>query len=268
MHVDEKTSNYRNSYITTQQTPMDLLSRIRVVLVGTKHPGNIGSAARAMKTMGLRELVLVAPHAFPDERAEALAVGAADILAQARVVSTLAEAVADCARVVASSARPRHIQVATSEPRVWAQSLAASGTVGRVALLFGRERTGLSNEELDFAQELVTIPTAPDYSSLNIAAAVQIFSYELRLASGAASPEIPEHVPAPQADLERFYVHLEEVLIRTQFLNPDNPRLLMRRLRRLYARAAPDMNEVNILRGILTSVQDSLARVGARNPEA
>lgn len=239
---------------------MSLLSRIRVVLVGTQHPGNIGAAARAMKTMGLRELALVTPAAFPDPRAEAMAVGAADLLAQARVCASLDEALADCAFVAATTARPRHISALSYTPRDWAQRLAAGENAGRIALLFGRERTGLTNQEIERAQELVAIPTAQAYTSLNLAAAVQIVGYELLLAAGAAAQELPTHEPVGHAEMERFYVHLEQVLIRTRFLDPANPRLLMRRLRRLYGRAAPDANEMNILRGILTSVTDALAR--------
>jgi len=239
---------------------MNLLSRIRVVLVGTQHPGNIGSAARAMKTMGLSELVLVAPESFPDPRADALAVGAVDLLQQARVCATLDEALADCTRVAATTARQRHISALSLEPREWAQRLAAGGHAGRIALVFGRERTGLTNAEVDRAQELVVIPTGGEYTSLNLAAAVQIVAYELLLAAGAAPLELPPHEPVDQVEMERFYVHLEEVLVRTQFIDRTNPRLLMRRLRKLFGRAAPDANEMNILRGILTSVTDALER--------
>ena len=239
---------------------MSLLSRIRIVLVGTQHPGNIGSAARAMKTMGLRELVLVQPASFPDPRADALAVNADDVLAQARVCATLDEALAGCNRVAATTARQRHISALAYTPRDWAQRLAASEHAGHIALLFGRERTGLTNEEVDLAQEVVVIPTGGEYSSLNLASAVQILSYELLLAAGSAPLELPAHEPVGHEDMERFYVHLEEVLARTQFIDRTNPRLLMRRLRKLYARAAPDANEMNILRGILTSVIDALER--------
>ncbi|MDR3414954.1 MAG: RNA methyltransferase [Nevskia sp.] len=239
---------------------MSLLSRIRVVLVGTQHPGNIGSAARAMKTMGLSALVLVAPEAFPDPRADALAVGAVDLLQRARVCATLDEAVADCTRVAAATARPRHISAPVYTPREWVQRLAASEHAGQVALVFGRERTGLTNQEVDRAQELVAIPTGGEYTSLNLAAAVQILAYELLLASGASPLELPVHEPVDQVEMERFYTHLEAILVRTQFLDRTNPRLLMRRLRKLYGRAAPDANEMNILRGILTSVTDALER--------
>lgn len=239
---------------------MSLLSRIRVVLVGTQHPGNIGSAARAMKTMGLHNLVLVAPEIFPDPRADALAVGAVDLLEKARICANLDEALAGCTRVAATTARQRHISAQTYQPREWAQRLAASDMAGDIALLFGRERTGLTNEEIDRAQELIAIPTSADYTSLNMASAVQILCYELLLVAGASPLELPVHEPVDQTEMERFYVHLEQILARTQFIDRTNPRLLMRRLRKLYGRAAPDSNEMNILRGILTSVTDALER--------
>jgi len=247
---------------------MSLLSRIRVVLVGTQHPGNIGSAARAMKTMGLKRLVLVAPESFPDPRADALAVGAVDLLEQAQVCASLDEALAGCTRVAATTARQRHISAPGFTPREWAQRLAASELAGDVALMFGRERTGLYNEEVDRAQELVHIPTSADYTSLNMASAVQIVSYELLLAAGESPLELPVHEPVDQVEMERFYVHLEEILARTQFIDRTNPRLLMRRLRKLYGRAAPDANEMNILRGILTSVTDALERERKKAPQA
>ena len=246
---------------------MSLLSRIRVVLVGTQHPGNIGSAARAMKTMGLHNLVLVAPEIFPDPRADALAVGAVDLLEKARICADLDEALAGCTRVAATTARPRHISAQPYQPREWAQRLVQTDVAGDIALMFGRERTGLTNEEIDRAQELIAIPTSADYTSLNLASAVQILSYELLLAAGASTLELPVHEPVDQIEMERFYVHLEQILARTQFIDRTNPRLLMRRLRKLYGRAAPDANEMNILRGILTSVTDALERERVKAPK-
>lgn len=236
------------------------LSRVRIVLVGTQHPGNIGAAARAMKNMGLADLALVSPHRFPDPRADAMASNATDLLATATVHADLASALQDCARVYATTARSRSLAVPVVTPREAAEQLRSGSFEGRVAVLFGRERTGLTNAELDFAQQIIAIPTAAEYPSLNIAAAVQIVSYELGVAGGAQAPAGEPHVPVAQADMERFYTHLEQVLVQTRFLNPDNPRLLMRRLRRLYARAAPDANEMNILRGMLTAVQDTIRR--------
>ena len=237
---------------------MDLLSRIRVVLVEPRHPGNIGSAARAMMNMGLLELVLVAPARFPDPEATALAAGAESVLDRARICTTLEEAVADCSRVIATTARVRHVAIPFSTPRECAEKLATGAYGGSIALVFGRERTGLTNEELDSAQEAIAIPTDPVYGSMNLAAAVQIVCYEMRIAAGARLPELPEHVPVGQQALEHFYGHLERVILRTGFLDPDKPRFIMRRLRRLFGRAAPDDQEMAILRGILTSVEESL----------
>jgi TrmH family RNA methyltransferase len=236
----------------------NLLSRIRIVLVAPQHPGNIGSAARAMKTMGLRELVLVDPREFPHAEATALAAGADDVLEAAKVFMTLEEAVADCSHVAATTARQRYVATPLQQPREWASRLAQVAPTGTIALLFGRERTGLTNEELDHAREGVIIPADPAFSSLNLAAAVQILCYELRLADGAPSEAIAEHQPVSQAALEHFFGHLERVLIRTRFLDPAAPRFIMRRMRRLFSRSAPDEHEANILRGILGAIEETL----------
>lgn len=236
-----------------------LSARVRIILVGPQHPGNIGAAARAMKNMGLRDLTLVAPRKFPDTEATARAVGAADLLEQARVCNTLKQAVADCSRVAATTARSRYISQPVFTPREWAEHHAARPQCGRIALLFGRERVGLSNEELDLCQEIITVPIDPDYPSLNLAQAVQVLCYELRLTQPRlASSE--NHLSVDQAEMERFYEHLQRTLVDIQFLNPDQPRLLMRRLRVLFSRAAPEANEMNILRGILTAVEQSRSR--------
>ena len=216
-----------------------------------------------MKNMGLADLALVAPRRFPHAEAVAMASNAGDILESAKVFATLPEALADCARVVATTARPRSLSAPVTTPREWAARHAAEGLPGRVAVVFGRERTGLTNQELEHAQELMVIPTATEYSSLNLAAAVQIVAYELRASVGTPIGREDAHEPVTQDEMERFYAHLERVLVSTRFLNPDNPRLLMRRLRRLYGRAAPDANEMNILRGILTSVEESISRAPA-----
>lgn len=236
------------------------LDRIRFVLVGTSHAGNIGACARAMKTMGLRRLVLVAPQQFPDPEATARAVGAEDVLADAVVCADLDEAIADCQLVVGTSARGRRIPWPQLAPDEAAERLVGAGHDQRVAVLFGRERTGLTNDELDRCQLLVNIPTDPDFSSLNLAAAAQVMAYELRRAF-LRSPRGPQGSEdmlgeplASVADIQRFYEHLERVLIETGFLDPANPRLLMRRLTRLFNRVELTTNEVNILRGILTSV--------------
>ncbi|MGD8378544.1 MAG: tRNA (cytosine(32)/uridine(32)-2'-O)-methyltransferase TrmJ [Gammaproteobacteria bacterium] len=231
-----------------------MLNNIRIVLVGTSHPGNIGAAARAMKTMGLSRLILVAPDRFPDPEAVALASGAEDVLRDARQVETLDQALIGCRWVAGASARQRRLSWPELDPRECAERARQEAVAGDVALVFGRERTGLTNEELDLCHHLVHIPANPEYSSLNLAAAVQVLSYELRMA-GRPAAATDEHEPAPSEELERFFAHLETVLVRMEFLDPDNPRHLMRRLRRLYHRARPDRNEINILRGILTAVE-------------
>jgi len=229
---------------------------VRIILVGTTHPGNIGAVARAMKNMGLRDLVLVGPRFFPHEDATARASGAEDILGSARVAVSLDDALADCVYVAGASARPRTIEWPGMEPRECAEKLTAEQAGGVVAVVFGPENSGLTNEDLDRCNTLLTIPTDPEFSSLNIAMAVQVITYELRLAGlEAAQPEEPEIPPATREEMEHFYRHLESVLTHSGFLDPENPRTLMRRLRRLFIKAAPDKNEVNILRGILTALE-------------
>jgi len=232
-----------------------MLSNIRVVLVNTSHPGNIGAAARAMKTMGLTRLYLVEPKTYPDAGATARASGADDVLANARVCKNVDEALQGCRFVIGASARSRSIPVPLINPGECAAILRAESEAGEVALLFGCERSGLSNTEIDRCHQLVQIPTSPEYSSLNLAAAVQIVCYEIFVAheSDAAVEELPVHIPVAVDEMERFYTHLEETLVELDFLDRSNPRMLMRRLRRLFNRARPDTNEVNILRGILTA---------------
>ncbi|MBT8137480.1 MAG: tRNA (cytosine(32)/uridine(32)-2'-O)-methyltransferase TrmJ [Gammaproteobacteria bacterium] len=233
-----------------------VLDNIRVVLVETSHPGNIGATARAMKTMGLQHLRLVNPKYFPHADATAMASGADDLLGRAEVFERLTDAVADCVAVVGASARLRTHHWPTVDARDSAQKLLAASAGEPLAVVFGRERSGLSNEELDHCQWLLNIPANPDYASLNLAMAVQIVSYELRMAQLGEGPvDATAAEPAPAGELERLFEHLEQVMVQTDFLNPDNPRYLMRRLRLLFNRATPDQNEVNILRGLLTSVQ-------------
>lgn len=240
----------------------DLANRLRIVLVETSHPGNIGAAARAMKTMGLTQLVLVNPAEFPHADAAARASGAVDILERARVVKTLDEALAGCALVAGTSARRRGLGPPELLPRDCAARLTAEAAAGReAALLFGRERTGLTNEELDRCHILVNIPANPEYASLNLAAAVQVLAYECRLAH-AAAPAAAERdgTPATAEEMERLYEHLESAALASGFLDPENPKHLMRRLRRLFNRAQPDQNEVHILRGLLSALQNPRAR--------
>ena len=242
-----------------------MYSNIRIVLINTSHPGNIGAAARAMKTMCLDSLWLVDPHGYPSAEATARASGADDLLANARVCSGLDEAIADCHLVIGASARLRSIPCPAFGPRdcgirVWQESES-----GRVAVVFGREQSGLSNQELDRCHHLVHVPANPEYPSLNLAAAVQLIAYEIHMAALSAKGTgqlvaQDRRLPADGAEMERLYGHLEQTLIELDFLNPDNPRQLMRRLRRLFNRAQPDANEVNILRGILGAAQ------GKRDP--
>ncbi len=234
-------------------------NRIRIVLVEPSHGGNIGGCARAMKNMGLTHLVLVAPQEFPGAEASARAAGADDVLVQAEVCATLDEAIANCQLVVGCSARARRIAWPMLDPSQAAQKLVEAAADREVAVLFGRERTGLTNDELDRCQILVNIPANPEFSSLNLACAVQVIAYELRRAGTvdrAAATGMAEMLGEPlatSAEVQQFYLHLEQVMIETGFLNPDNPRLLMRRIMRLYNRVEMTANEVNILRGILTS---------------
>ena len=228
---------------------------IRFVLCETSHPGNIGAAARAIKTMGFDELVLVNPLEFPSREATARASGAARVLERARVVDTLQEAVADCGLVVGTSARRRSTQWPELDPRECAAEVVRVTADKPAAIVFGTERSGLSNEQMDLCHALVYIPANPEYSSLNIAAAVQLIAYELRYALAAPEPrQQDEFPPASAAEMELFYEHLFQVLIASGFLKADNPRQLPRKLRRLFNRARPDENELAILRGILASL--------------
>jgi len=232
------------------------------VLVETSHPGNIGAAARAMKTMCLSELVLVNPGEFPHPDASARASGAADLLERARVTATLDEALAGCTLVAGTSARRRGLGPPELMPRdCVAQVYAAAAAGQQVALVFGRERTGLTNEELGRCHMLVNIPSNPEYGSLNLAAAVQVLGYEWMLARGATpAAREDDTTPATADEMERLYEHLESAALASGFLDPENPKHLMRRLRRLFNRAQPDQNEVHILRGLLTALQSPKIR--------
>ncbi len=241
-----------------------MLDQVKIVLVGTSHSGNIGSAARAMKVMGLSQLVLVDPQCEVDEQALALAAGASDIAQNATIVSTLDEALQDCGLVVGSSARSRTLEWPMLEPRECGEKFAVEGQKHPVALVFGRERTGLTNEELQKCHYHVCIPANPEYSSLNLAMAVQTLSYEVRVAHlnleqsqfVAAEPEsYPRH-----KELEMFYSHLEKVISDTQFISREQPGQVMNKLRRLFSRARPEAQELNILRGILTSIEKNLTK--------
>lgn len=229
---------------------------VRIILVGTTHPGNIGATARAMKNMGLADLMLVNPRYFPHEDATARAAGAEDILKGSRVAASLEEALSDCTYVAGASARSRTIGWPSMAPRECARKLVQESAHGIAAAVFGPEQSGLTNEDLDRCNTLLTIPTDPGFSSLNLAMAVQVLAYELRLAGSNTDepPPEPRTPPATGTELENFYTHLEQVLMRSGFLDPEKPRLLMRRLHRLFAKAELDQNEVNILRGMLVAL--------------
>lgn len=228
----------------------------RIVLVETSHPGNIGSAARAMRVMGLDDLVLVRPQRFPHADATAMAAHADVILEHARVVGSLDEALADCTVAFGTSARRRSLEWTEHGPRSAAEQVAARGDDETVAFVFGRERTGLTNEELDRCHYMLHVPTAGDYGSLNLAQAVQIVAYELNVARGALPQREAADPPPTHEDMARFYTHLEQALQDIGFLDPGNPRQLMRRLRRYFNRSEPTAVELNILRGILRAARE------------
>jgi len=248
-------------------------TRIRFILVGTQHPGNMGAAARAMKTMGLSRLVLVAPEKPLDDEAFRRSAGAEDVLGDAPVVATLAEAVADCTLVLGCTARARRVQLEELLPAVAAQrALAKAAEPAEVAFVFGRERTGLTNEELQLCHLAVHIPSNPDFSSLNLAAAVQVLAYETRMAvlggvAGAApaDPEFREQ-PASHAQVEGMFAQLGQTLDDIDFHKGRAPESAMRKLRRLFLRTGLSEQEVRLLRGILSDAQ-RMARLATTKPE-
>ncbi len=240
---------------------LQLLEKIRIILVNTTHPGNIGAAARAMKNMGLAELVIVAPKRYPDEEAVFRAAGAKDILAAAVVVDSVEEAIEGCGLVLGTSARERKIPWPLFDPRESAAKAKLSLMAGnKVAIMFGREDRGLTNEELQKCHFHVHIPTNEDYSSLNLGAAVQVLCYEMRMAVLAdKAPQknhaVPATLLADAADVERMLVHLEQVLVDVKFLESGRSNQVMTRMRRLFLRQQLDAMEVNVLRGILKTIQ-------------
>jgi TrmH family RNA methyltransferase len=238
---------------------------IRIVLVAPSHPGNVGAAARAMKNMGLSTLVLVNPRQFPHPEANARASGAEDVLQAAHVMPTLAEALAGCGYVAATTARDRDQYVRVLDVRAAAARLVAEAQRAPAAVIFGAERSGLSNEELEMAHALIRIPASPQYASLNLAMAVQLVTYELYRARGAAAP-VPVPLATPLAstqELQRLYTHFAQVLEEIDFRDrTQGGTHLLARIRRLLQRAEPDQNEVNILRGILTAIQNRRRRAG------
>jgi len=240
----------------------ELLDKIRIVLVDTTHPGNIGGAARAIKNMGLCQLWLVSPRDFPSDRALWRAANATDVLDSAIVVETLDEAIAGCGMVVGTSARDRRIPWPLLNPRECGRKVVSEARAHEVAIIFGREDRGLTNEELHKCTYHVHIPANPDYSSLNLAAAVQVLTYEARMAAlENAQGELPDLndwdiPPAKIDDIEMYFQHLEQALVEIGFHDRDNPRQTMTRLRRLYGRIRLDEMELSILRGVLTAIQN------------
>jgi len=243
------------------------VNAIRIVLVDTQHPGNIGAAARAMKNMGLDDLALVRPQAFPNAEATARASGADDLLMRARVFGSVEEAVADCGFILGSTARERVQHWQVFEPHAAAERLVAESASRPAAVLFGAERIGLTNEDLAHCHCLLRIPANPEYASLNLAMAVQIVCYELRLARAEALvPSARESPLASVSEMQRFYAHLEEVMREVDFTDRTQAGVhLMARLRRLFNRAELDENEVNILRGFLTAIQGKRRTAGNRS---
>jgi len=239
-----------------------LLTRIRFVLVEPSHPGNIGAAARAMKVMGLSRLVLLAPQRYPSVEATAMASGAADLLAAAEVVQTLDEALGGCRLILGTSARQRSLSWPSVTAREAAETAAVEASSGEIAVLFGRERVGLDNHELARCHFRVEIPTRPDFSSLNLAQAVQVLAYEFRLAAlaaagvPAAAPAAEEARKADDGEMNQIFSHLETTLTALAFLDPNHPRRLRLRLRRMLIRSRLDLNEYNILRGILSAMDE------------
>jgi len=238
-----------------------MLDRMRIVLVNTSHPGNIGSVARAMKTMGLSKLYLVNPLDFPHHKADELAAGATDILKSAVRCSSLEAAIADCNLVVGTSARMRTIPWPLVTPREMAEKITAESQDAQIAIVFGREQSGLTNEELQCCHWHVQIPADSNFSSLNIAAAVQVICYELRLASLDKPKDEDvdwDYRLANMTEMENFFEHLQKILIEIEFLKPSAPRKLMTRMRRLFLRTRLDVMEINMLRGMLTAIQENI----------
>jgi tRNA (cytidine32/uridine32-2'-O)-methyltransferase len=252
-----------------------MLDRIRIVLVETSHPGNIGSAARAMKNMGLSQLVLVKPQRWPAPEASAMAASAQDILEKVSCFKTLAEAVADSHLIIGTSARLRNMPVPLLDPENCAKLISTTPSRQQVALVFGREISGLTNEELQLCHYHVHIPVNPVYSSLNLGAAVMVLAYECRK-TFLKDTDIPkktntnkeswDQLPATAEELSGFLSHLESILVQLGFHNPDNPRQLMARLRRLFQRIQPDKMEINILRGIVGAISAHFGRQGPQQP--
>jgi tRNA (cytidine32/uridine32-2'-O)-methyltransferase len=240
------------------------LEQLRIVLVETSHPGNIGGAARAMKTMGLEQLWLVRPARYPDPQAEWRAAGALDVLDRAVVVDSLDAAIADCTLVIGTSTRVRRIPWPLVSARELGRRLRMESPTTPIAVLFGRETSGLTNDELQRCHLHLQIPANPAYPSLNVAMAVQVVCYELHLATlDRVEAEVWDREPASVAAVDGLLVHLEEVLARVEFLDRANPGQVMTRLRRLFTRIRPDDTEIRMLRGALTEIERALGATGS-----
>lgn len=248
------------------------MQRVRIVLSHTSHPGNIGAAARAMKTMGFSRLVLVNPKAFPDPQATAMAAGADDVLAAAEICSSLQEALSGTVLALALTARRRELATEPLWARAGAAEIAQSTATGEVALVFGNETSGLSNDELAQCGRWAMIPANPDCSSLNLAAAVQVMCYELRLAMQDSLPLPPPvagaGAPATHEEVDGLLTHFEASAVASGFLDPERPGRLMLRLRRLFARSGLEKEEVSILRGLLASFRQPTGKrhAGLKKP--
>ena len=246
-----------------QHSELDISERVRIVLVGTTHPGNIGASARAMKVMGLTDLWLVSPAKQPNAESFALAAGADDVLEGATEVDSLAEALSGCSKVFGTTARARSLAWPILSPRAAARSVLSSNTDERIAFVFGREHSGLSNDEVSLCQQLIRIPTAVNFSSLNLAQAVQVCAYEIQVA--ALGQSLPEHEAVQDDPLatheatERLFNHWISVMTDVGYLFPDNPRLLPQRTRRILAKAKLTVTETQICRGFLSAIEKSLA---------
>ncbi len=240
-----------------------MTTAIRIVLVDTSHPGNIGASARAMKNMGMSSLVLVRPQSYPDAEATARASAAADVLATARIEQTIDAAIAGCGLVLGTSARRRSANWRVLDARAAAAEMLAASRSRPVAVLFGGERNGLANDELARCHALIQIPASPDYESLNLAQAVQIVCYELMMAVRSAEPAESGSQAAGVEAMAALYRHLDSVLAMAGFVHPGDAAQLRLRLERLFARAVPDDKEVRILRGLLSAIE----RCGQRQKE-
>lgn len=254
------TGDFLNSQTLNEAQALRLLDeRVRVVLVHTQQSGNVGSTCRAMKTMGLNQLVLVQPKELPTPEARWRAGHAQDVLANARVCDSLDEAVSDCVAVIGTSVRDRRVQLPLKSPREFSEDAVQLMQSGPVAVVFGREATGLTNNEMELCRYQIRIPANPEYNSLNVAMAVQLIAYELRMAC-LQPVALAEQAPlAEHHEVEGFFAHLEATILATGFLDPAQPSLLMPKFRRLFQRQALEKPDIRMLRGMLTAMNDALA---------